>query len=199
MITYSSGNNNSQIDYILVKRSFLKHVRNVKVIPNEECVTQHKLLVADIEVNGHSPKPRIVPPRRKVWKLREPNIRKEYETFVNNNSNDLSSNQDSSDVKMVWNEIKACLLKEVDHVCGWTHGGKIRHTETWWWNDEVNQNIKEKRRPWKICQKGGSKENYQTAKKITKCAVYDAKKVAQESRFTGINTEKDCNKIFKLA
>ena len=100
------------------KRSFLKHLRNVKVTPNEECVTQHKLLVADIEVNGHPPKSQIVPPRRKVWKLRDSNIRKEYETFVSNNSTDLSSNQDSLDVNLVWNEIKACLLKGVDQVCG---------------------------------------------------------------------------------
>ena len=48
LITFSSADNNSHIDYILVKRSFLKHVCDVKVICNDKCVTQQKLLVADI-------------------------------------------------------------------------------------------------------------------------------------------------------
>ena len=39
LITFSSADYNSQIYYILVKRSFLKHVADVKVIRNEECVT----------------------------------------------------------------------------------------------------------------------------------------------------------------
>ena len=76
------------------------------------------------------------------------------------------------DVNLLWNEIKDCLLKAVDQVCGWTRGGSVRHTETWWWNDEVDQYIKEKRRIWKIWKKSGSKENYQAAKKNAKRAVY---------------------------
>ena len=43
LTTFSSDDNNSQIDYILVKRSFLKHVLDVKVICNEECITQYGL------------------------------------------------------------------------------------------------------------------------------------------------------------
>ena len=43
LVTYQSGKNQNQIDYILVKRQNMKLVRDVKVIPNEECVTQHKL------------------------------------------------------------------------------------------------------------------------------------------------------------
>ena len=46
---------------------------------------------------------------------------------------------------------------------------------------------------------GGSKANYLAAKKCAKHVVYNANKVAQETRFTEINTEKDCNKTFKLA
>ena len=80
MTTFFSVNNTSQINYILVKRSFLKHVHDIKVIHNEEYVTQHKLLVADITVDSRSPKPWIVPPRKKVCKLRDPTVRKVYMT-----------------------------------------------------------------------------------------------------------------------
>ena len=41
MITYQSGGINSQIDYILVRRSGFKLIRDIKVIPGEEVVTQH--------------------------------------------------------------------------------------------------------------------------------------------------------------
>ena len=49
VITYQSGENQSQItsnyiDYILVKRQNIKLVRDVKVIPNEECLTQQNYL-----------------------------------------------------------------------------------------------------------------------------------------------------------
>ena len=36
LITFSSADYNSQIDYILVNRSFIKHVHDIKVIRNEE-------------------------------------------------------------------------------------------------------------------------------------------------------------------
>ena len=39
--------------------------------------------VADITVDDRYPKTRIVPPRRKVWKLRNPAVRKDYEIYVN--------------------------------------------------------------------------------------------------------------------
>ena len=42
---------------------------------SEECVTQDKLLVADIILDCQSPKPCTVPTRRKVWKLRDPTAR----------------------------------------------------------------------------------------------------------------------------
>ena len=50
LVTYQSGENQSQIDYILVEWQNIKLVCDVKVIPNEECVSQHKLLVCDARI-----------------------------------------------------------------------------------------------------------------------------------------------------
>ena len=41
LIMYQSGGNSSQIDYVLVRKSDLKLVRDIKVIPGEEVLTQH--------------------------------------------------------------------------------------------------------------------------------------------------------------
>ena len=38
-----------QMDYILLRRSGFKLVRDIKVIPGEEVVTQHRMLVSNIE------------------------------------------------------------------------------------------------------------------------------------------------------
>ena len=54
LLTFRSGNACSQIDYILVRKSDFKPVRDVKVIGGEECVSQHKLLVGDLELIHHS-------------------------------------------------------------------------------------------------------------------------------------------------
>ncbi|XP_063544352.1 craniofacial development protein 2-like [Cydia strobilella] len=47
LITYKSGGNHTQIDFILTNRSCLKRCRDCKVIPGEPLTTQHRILVAE--------------------------------------------------------------------------------------------------------------------------------------------------------
>ena len=46
LITNTSGGNSSQIDFIMTRRAGLKEMRDCKVIPGEEVVSQHWLLCA---------------------------------------------------------------------------------------------------------------------------------------------------------
>jgi len=41
--------------------------------------------------------------------------------------------------------MKGVWQKATEQVCGWTKGPP-RHSETWWWNDEVAKAVEEKRR-----------------------------------------------------
>ena len=50
LITYASGDHETQVDYILFRRGLRKHIRDVKVIPEEECLTQHRLLVCIFKI-----------------------------------------------------------------------------------------------------------------------------------------------------
>ena len=50
LITYRSGGGSTYINYIHYNKSFNSEVRNVKVIPTEECVKQHYMLVYDFLV-----------------------------------------------------------------------------------------------------------------------------------------------------
>jgi len=49
LVTYADGPVKSMVDYIIVWQEDKAKVRNVKVIPNEECVPKHKLLVIDMQ------------------------------------------------------------------------------------------------------------------------------------------------------
>jgi len=47
MVTYAAGPVESMVNYIIARQEDKAKVHNVKVIPNEECVPNHKLLVMD--------------------------------------------------------------------------------------------------------------------------------------------------------
>ena len=70
-----------------------------------------------------------------------------------------------------------------------TRGGKQIKRETWWWNDSVNEVIKEKRRLWKEWQNGGDKEKYLEAKRKAKATVYAAKKKAQGENLCNLESK----------
>jgi hypothetical protein len=47
LITFSSGQHSSQVDFVLTRREERPNCMDCRVIPGECVVTQHKLLVAD--------------------------------------------------------------------------------------------------------------------------------------------------------
>ena len=71
LVAYQSGENRSQIDYILVKQQNIKLVLDVKVIPNEECVTRYKLLVCDAKIVKCEDWCQKFVPKWCVWKLQQ--------------------------------------------------------------------------------------------------------------------------------
>ena len=48
LITFKSGNSESQIDYILTNRRHLEDVINCKTIPGEAVIPQHRLVMIDL-------------------------------------------------------------------------------------------------------------------------------------------------------
>ena len=76
-ITFKSGNNKSEIDFILVSKENRKHLKDVKVIPWD---LQHQLLVADVDkrkLNKVVKKESRV--KRMIWKLKERKIQEKFE------------------------------------------------------------------------------------------------------------------------
>ena len=71
LVTYASGNSRSQIDYVMVRRTDRYRVADVKAIAGLECVQQHRLVIADIEMGMNRKEKRIHLPRLRLWKLRD--------------------------------------------------------------------------------------------------------------------------------
>ena len=68
-VTYSSGGRQTEVDHILIRRSALKTVKDIKVLPGEELTTQHRPLLADIAIE--LPKKTRLKTERRIrwWKL----------------------------------------------------------------------------------------------------------------------------------
>ena len=81
----------------------------------------------------------------KTWKLNDEAVRVSFEEQVKQKCQTLPDNVDES-----WIHLKNALLEAVESTCGWTKGGRVRHSETWWWNDEVEDKIKAKQAAWKL-------------------------------------------------
>ena len=50
LVTYESVGNKTAVDMILIKREHKKRIMNTKVIPGEECVHGHHLVVMDMHL-----------------------------------------------------------------------------------------------------------------------------------------------------
>ena len=71
-VTYESGRSKSQIDYVLVRRSELSTVTDVKVIAGEECIQPHRLLVCVLNIKELLRKCKEKPVSRcRVWRLKD--------------------------------------------------------------------------------------------------------------------------------
>ena len=48
------------------------------------------------------------------------------------------------DVNEHWHKMKKIMMETAQHICGMSKG-PCRHKETWWWNEEVAEAVREKK------------------------------------------------------
>ena len=185
LVTYESGGCRTVVDYIMVRKSERKMVRNITVLQGESCLQQHKLLVCMLEFKkGAKRKKEAFVSRCKVWKLKD---EKTCEAFKAEVEVGFSKRVLDGNIDTVWRGFKDCLLEAAEETCGKTKGNQ-RHSETWWWNDEVAEAIKEKQQLYKIYVKSKKEvpvdrmkiEACRTSYQFAKCAAKKAVAKAQE-------------------
>lgn len=210
LITYESGGFQTVVDYILVRKAERHQLRNVTVIRGESCMQQHKLLVCMMDLNESvRKKGRAFVSKCRVWRLRDPLIRKAFQTKVEARLNKTVIN-DGGNVDVIWDSLRDCLLNVADDVCGKTKGGQ-RHSQTWWWNAEVENVIKEKQRLYKIFDKSKNttpvdkkkvdenKRKYDEAKRIAKKAVSKAKEAERQKFGEMLDEQNMKGSVFRVA
>ena len=84
------------IDYILVNNKYRSSVKNVKVIPGEEIVSQHCFLLMDIVFKKKVRRKVTFRKKLKLWRLRESEVKEEFAEGVNSK---CDGNEDWCDLK----------------------------------------------------------------------------------------------------
>ena len=137
LVTYESGGVSSVVDYVLTTKNNMK---DVKVIPGEECISQYKLVVMDMRIKRSTKtKAKDTRGRLKKWRLRSATEKEEFKYEVEK----IVVHGESAQER--WNSLEHSLKNAAEKVCGWSKGGKKRE-ETWWWNERVAEVIKKKKR-----------------------------------------------------
>ncbi|EYC34276.1 hypothetical protein Y032_0001g336 [Ancylostoma ceylanicum] len=196
-ITYCSGGRQSEIDYILVRRRFLKTVKNVKTIPGEEIAGQHRPVVADvcIALQKHTKAKRE--PRIRWWKLAGETQKTFRDKIIATGLPEPYGHIDS-----VWASAATTILTCARDTLGGTKGGRKGDRATWFWSEDVQKIGKAKKDAYKAWQKTKSLPllaEYKLRKKEAKAAVARAKNAVMDELYDKLESSQAEKHVFRLA
>ncbi|PUZ57817.1 hypothetical protein GQ55_5G459700 [Panicum hallii var. hallii] len=110
--------------------------------------------------------------------------------------------EEGADVDDMWLKMATCVRKVASEVFGMSRGGKQEVKETWWWNDEVQRAIKEKKECFKhlhLDKSATNIESYRLAKRSAKRAVSVAKGHAFDNLYQRLGTKEEEKDIYRIA
>ena len=107
-----------------LRRKQTKLVKLIKILPSEECITQHKTLIYEFKIR------KVKSTRRKIRKLHEDSLKSNFSSYINQYR---ATSQKDTSVEDYWNVLKVALVEATDRSCGWTkvqlhikkHGGGV--------------------------------------------------------------------------
>ena len=193
-VTYTSGEQRTQVDYIMCRRNDLKQVTDCFVLPKEAVAKQHKLVVCKVRMQQPKKVKPTVAKKTRWWKLNE----KEYrEKFVQEVEAKLRG-----ETKRTWRTLSTVVRETGRNVLGRTSGKKGKNRETWWWCAEVQEAVKEKRERKKEKDLNRYEETiaaYKQANKKTKIEVAKAKSKAYENLYNSLSEKDGQRKAIRIA
>ena len=137
-MTYKSGGKSTQVDYIMCRRRNLKEMCDCKVILNECVAKQHRMVVCKMALMVKKKKAEKVQPKINWWKLKETSFQEAFGQKVTT----ILGGKDG--LPNEWDKTAEMLRKTAKTVLGVTFGKRKGDSETWWWNEEVQESIKER-------------------------------------------------------
>lgn len=193
--TYKSGLSQTVIDYIMIRREDFGNVKNCKVIPGEPVAPQHRLLVMDYKIRKRRKIVRERPMKINWWKIKE----KEGDDLDCKITEMLTEQSEVRDWK--WNETYPKIIEAAKETLGVSKGGRYIEKESWWWNEEVQEAVSNKKEAFKDWKRTRSEEDKETMKRLNKiskekCAI--AKEKGYEDLYKDLE-ENGPKRIYKLA
>ncbi|VDP17149.1 unnamed protein product [Heligmosomoides polygyrus] len=177
--TYASGGRRTEVDHILVRRPDLKIVRDVKVLPGEEVASQHRPLIADLNIPLPS-KPKVrAEPRIRWWRLRSSEHNELRRAVL-----EAGLPDPTGPVKEIWRRVTQTILRCAKETLGETNGGTRGDKAAWFWNEEVQAAVREKKEAYRQWQKTRAPEHltaYRKLKRLAKTAIAKAKSAEMDA------------------
>ena len=138
-MTYKSGGKSTQVDYVMYRRRNLKKMWDFKVILNECVAKQHRMVVCKMALMVKKKKAEKVKTKIRWWKLKETSYQEAFRQELTKilGGKDRLPNE--------WHKIAEILRKTAETVLGMTFGKRKGNKETWWWDEKVQESIKEKK------------------------------------------------------
>ena len=157
---------------------------------------KHKLLVMDMRFNTTKRRHKKFESRVRVWKLKEEQACEEYKSMVRDKVEEEEWKH--LDVNQHWHKMKKIMRETAQHICGMSKG-PCKHKETWWWNEEVAEAVREKKIKYTKCKSENSKEawmEYKKCRQSAKRVISSAKEKKQRECASDLNDPEHQNEIF---
>ena len=101
-----------------------------------------------------------------------------------------------------WDKTAEMLRKTAETVLGVTFGKRKGDRETWWWNEKVQERIKEKKeakKAWDKTRNENTKKIYKEKMNTAKKAVAMAKGRAYDNLYARLETKEGEKELYRLA
>ena len=101
-----------------------------------------------------------------------------------------------------WEEWILFMRQLGEEKCGRFSGKKLESKETWWWNKETEEAVRQKKeaqKQWKSSGEEAHKREYKDAKKEAKAVVAEEKAAAWIELYDELDTKEGERKIYRIA
>ena len=195
-VTYKSGEKSIQVDYVMCRRRNLKEMCDCKVILNECVAKQHRMVVCKMALMVKKKKAEKVKPKIRWWKLKETSCQEAFRQEVTRILGGKDGLPDE------WDKTAEMLRKTAETVLGVTFAKRKGDMKTWWWNEEVQKSIKEKKeakKAWDKIRDKNTKKVYKEKKSKAKKAVAMAKRRTYDDLYARFETKEGEKELYRLA
>ncbi|GKA66042.1 leucine--tRNA ligase [Tanacetum coccineum] len=118
LITYHSGDHDTQIDYMLVRRGDLRVCKDNKVFPGEVCFSQHRLLALDINIKRRPRSTKMAVKPRILWKNLHGEAAEAFRTRVTEGVTPELGGRTTTDAEQMWNRLANTIREAAKETLG---------------------------------------------------------------------------------